>query len=269
MKQICHTWISLRAIGLLQDDPKTKGLVKILTPWAKHSCIGCWLPDMQKFKRGHGIIGNHTFKNAPYSGENEPRFVVKKRKLLKALDENLALHEFIRDSSTLDSFWWEQPYKAKQKEGEHLPNCLSSLFDTISDMLLLGDSTLDELVPGSTGYGDYLDSACALSKEQVSTFFFMVSHYIADCFMPCHADNRKLAKYERANVHGGWEKHWEKQIGRYFNKSELCVTSDTSEQVIEKAKELDGPLNLTFKTPLTWPVNKNDIWETAVLWCRA
>ena len=269
MKQIGHTWIALRAIGLIQDDPKTQGLAKVLAPWAKHSYIGCWLPDMSGFKKGHGIIGNHTFKNAPYNGSNKSRFVVSKRKLLNALDSNLALRDYIRSDSTLPKSWWDKPYKAKQKDGEHLPDCLSSLFDTIADMLLLGDTKLDKLVPGSTGYGDYLDPACALTKEQVSTFFFMMSHYIADCFMPCHADKRKLAAFKRGGVHEGWEKHWDKLVGTYFKKKKLKATTDSSRKIINKAKELDATLGLKFNTPLTWGDDENDIWETAIFWCRA
>ncbi len=269
MKQRGHTWIALRAIGLIQDDPKTQNLAQVLAPWAKYSYIGCWLPDMRKFKKGHGIIGNHTFKNAPYKGKNKSHFVLSKKKLLNTLDSNLALHEFIKSYSTLTSDWWNQPYKAKQKDGEHLPDCLSSLFDTVADMLLLGDTKLDALVPGSTGYGDYLDPACALTKEQVSTFFFMMSHYVADCFMPCHADKRKLCAFKRGGVHAGWEGHWENLIGTYFSKKKLKATSDTSGKIIKKAKDLDASLGLTFKTPLTWPDNDNDIWETAILWCRA
>ena len=82
MKQTGHTWIALRAIGLIQDDPKTEGLAKVLAPWAKHSYVGCWLPDMSGFKKGHGIVANHTFKNAPYKGKNKTHFVVEKKKLL-------------------------------------------------------------------------------------------------------------------------------------------------------------------------------------------
>ncbi len=269
MKQIGHTWIALRAIGLIQDDPKTRKLAQVLAPWAKHSCIGCWLPDMPKFKKGHGIIGNHTFKNAPYKGEGKLRFVVSKQKLLNALDSNLALHDYIRSILALKPFWWNQAYKAKQKDGEHLPDCLSSLFDTIADMLLLGDGKLDALVPGTTGYSKYLDPACALTKEQVSTFFFIISHYIADCFMPCHADKRKLATFKKGGVHEGWEKHWEKQVGTYFKKTKLLNTNDESRQVINKAKKLDSKFGLTFKTPLSWPNTDNDIWKTAIFWCRA
>lgn len=269
MKQISHTWIALRAIGLIQDDAKTKDLGKVLAPWAKHSSIGCWLPDMSKFKKGHGIIGNHTFKNAPYKGKDEARFVVKKQKLLDALDPNLALHHFISSCSTLKPSWWNQAYKAKQKDGEHLPDCLSSLFDTIADMLLLGDKKLDALVPGSTGYGADLHPDCALAKEQVSTFFFMMSHYIADCFMPCHADKRKLSSFKTGGVHEGWEEHWDKLVGTYFKKSNLKKTNNTSKQIIDKAKDFDATLGLTFNTPLTWPDNDNDIWDTAISWCRA
>lgn len=269
MKQRGHTWIALRAIGLIQDDTKTQDLAQVLAPWAKYSYIGCWLPDMQKFKKGHGIIGNHTFKNAPYTGKNKSRFVLRKQNLLDALDPNLALHDYISSDSTLGASWWNKPYKAIQKDGEHLPDCLSSLFDTIADMLLLGDPELDALVPGSTGYGNYLDPSCALSKEQVSTFFFMLSHYIADCFMPCHADKRKLAAFLKHGVHEGWERHWDKLVGSYFNKKKLKNTNDTSQQIIDKAKNLDATLGLTFKTPLTWPDTDNDIWETAIIWCRA
>lgn len=269
MKQTGHTWIALRAIGLIQDDPKTLGLAKVLAPWAKYSYIGCWLPDMPKFKKGHGIIGNHTFKNAPYTGKNKSRFVVPKKKLLKALDSNLALHKYINTKSKLPKTWWDKPYKAIQKDGEHLPDCLSSLFDTIADMLLLGDAKLDKLVPGSTGYAKYLDSSCALAKEQVSTFFFIMSHYIADCFMPCHADKRKLCAFKKGGVHEGWEKHWDKLVGGYFKKMKLKDTNDKSAKIIKDAKKLDATLGLKFNIPLTWGDDKNDIWETAILWCRA
>jgi len=269
MKQRGHTWIALRAIGLIQEDTKTLDLAKVLAPKAKESYIGCWLPDMSKFKKGHGIIGNHTFKNAPYNGPNKSYFVLKKDKLLASLDPNLALYDYIKSDASLTSAWWNKPYKAIQKDGEHLPDCLSSLFDTIADMLLLGDLKLEPLVPGKTNYGKYLSQECALSKEQVSTFFFMLSHYIADCFMPCHTDKRKLAAFKPKCIHEGWEKHWEKKIGTYFCKKKLKINTDTSQKVINQAKNLDAIFNLTFDKPLSWPDNNNDIWETAIFWCRA
>ena len=123
MKQRGHTWIALRAIGLIQDDSKTQNLAQILAPWAKYSYIGCWLPDMAAFRKG--------------------------------------------------------------------------------------------------------------------------------------------------GVHEGWEKHWEKLVGTYFSKKKLKNTADTFQQIIDRTKDLDAKLGLTFQTPLTWPDNNNDIWETAIYWCRA
>jgi hypothetical protein len=269
MKERGHTWIALRAIGLIQEDSKTTGLANVLVPKAKEACIGCWLPDMSKFKKGHGIIGNHTFKNAPYNGPNKSRFVLKKDKLLKSLDQNLALYDHIKFQSGLDQAWWNGSYKAIQKDGEHLPDCMSSLFDTIADMLLLGNTELDDLVPGATNYGNYLSQECALSKNQVSTFFFMLSHYIADCFMPCHTDKRKLAAFKPKCLHEGWEKHWEKKIGPYFSKKRLLHCTDSSQTVIDHAIALDADFNLTFDKALSWPDRGDDIWETAIYWCRA
>ena len=272
MKQRTHTWIALRAISLIQEDSKTRELAEVLAPLARHSYIGCWLPDMQGFKKGHGIVGNHTFKNAPYQGKDKWRFILPQDKLLAALDSNLALHGYLKEQATLDAAWWGSPYKAVQNDGEHLPDCLTSLHDTIADLLLLGNPELDALVPGVTGYGSYLDSRCALSKEQVATFFFMMSHYIADCFMPCHADKRKLAVYENRKkvIHSGWEGHWEKEVGTYFSKEKLKALPDgNSQQIIAKARELDARFNLSFKLPISWPETRNDIWQNAILWCRA
>ena len=130
MKQTGHTWIALRAITLIQEDPKTRNLANILAPWAKHSYFGCWLPDMPNFKKGHGIVGNHTFKNAPYTGKNKSRFVVPKQKLLDGLDPNLALHDFLGSVSTLKTSWWNQPYKAVQKDGEQITYTLEVSDDT-------------------------------------------------------------------------------------------------------------------------------------------
>lgn len=268
MKQRCHTWIALRAVDLISNDPDTKELSSVLIPRSKYSSIGCWLPDMNDFKKGHGITGHHTFKIAPYYDDDKDRFIVSKEKLLKALNHNFALYDYLKKDKKLDDHWWEQPYKAIQNEGEHLPSCISSVFDTIADMLLLADEDLDQLVPGDTSYDKYLKNSCAISKEQVSTFFFMISHYIADCFMPCHADKRKMCSYKYGGIHEGWERYLDNEIGVYFDKTKLLKTIDTSEEIIKKTKELDRVFGLIFNLPLTWGNNKDDIWETAVLWCR-
>ena len=65
------------------------------------------------------------------------------------------------------------------------------------------------------------------------------------------------------------EQHWEKLVGTYYRKDRLHDTADSSPQIINRARELDEKLGLRFTTPLTWPDTDNDIWETAIYWCRA
>ena len=269
MKQKAHTWIALRAIGLLQNDWKTKKLASILSPYARESCIGCWLPDMSSFKKGHGYTNNHTFKCAPYNGENPKRFIVKKNKLLNSIDKNLMLYSYIKNKSTLTSGWWSKPYKAIQSDGDHLPDTISSLCDTIYDMLLLGDSKLEKIIPGKPGYLKFLGNSCALSSQQVSMFFFILSHYVADCFMPCHSDKRKLSSFNNGKIHGYWEKRLDNKIGIYFSKHNILKTKDNPNKIIKKAQDMDDNFGLLFPSEISWGDLKNDIWQTSLMWCRA
>jgi hypothetical protein len=267
MKQTTHTWIALRAIGLIKTDLKMKGLYQILSPWAKQSSIGCWLPDMASFKKGHGRTNNHTFKLLPYGKPDKPRFILIKNKLLSKLDSNIDLHSFIKDECSLTDAWWKRAYKAKQPDGRHLPDVQSSIFDTILDLILLGDDEVDQLTPGTVDISKSLDDKLRITKEQVSTFFFMISHYVADCFMPCHCDGRPLAAYKN-KTHKQWELHWDRIVGDYFSKKKLLKTNDTPDQIIEKAKEVDQKLSLTFPEKLKHE-KLDDMWEMAIYWCRA
>ena len=266
MKQITHSWIAIRAIDLVRRDPRTRNLAKILTPWVKHSYIGCWLPDMTGFKKGHGYTKNHTFKMAPYSSDDTNRFILKKNDLLKELDSNTDLYKYLKNECTLPTTWWDRSFKAEQPDGRHLPDCLSSIFDTILDLILLGNKEVDDLVPGPINYSKYLTKKISLSKEQISTFFFMLSHYVSDCFMPCHCDNRDLASFKN-NIHKQWEIHWDRIVGNYFSKKELLKTSDSDEKIIEKTKEVDTKLGLDFKLPITFD-KSDDIWKISIFWCR-
>jgi len=92
MKQTTHTWIAIRALELIGQDRKTKGLAELLTPWVKYSYVGCWLPDMSQFRKGHGVVNNHTFKMAPFAGDHKDRFVISKDKLTAKIDSNIELH---------------------------------------------------------------------------------------------------------------------------------------------------------------------------------
>jgi hypothetical protein len=267
MKQAAHTWIAIRALELIQRDQKTKGLGQILAPWVKQSYIGCWLPDMPHFKKGHGLTQNHTFKMAPYEDDYPGRFVLGKDELASQIDANSDLREFLENTCSLDEDWWQRPFKAEQPDGHHLADCLSSIYDTIMDLILIGDEEVDDLVPGDVGFADHLDPRVTVSKEQISTFFFMMSHYVADAFMPLHCDKRPLAAYS-GKMHKQWEQHWENLVGDYFAKDALHTCEDDSQTVIGKSRDLDDELGLRFKLPITYD-QSHDVWKSAVYWCRA
>ena len=62
MKQATHAWIAIRAVGLLENDPATKGLASLLKPHVQSAAIGAWMPDLADSKLGSGDIDNHVFK---------------------------------------------------------------------------------------------------------------------------------------------------------------------------------------------------------------
>lgn len=268
MKQQTHTWIALRALALIKKDPKTRGLAKLLEHQARESYIGCWLPDMISFKKGHGQTEKHTFKMEPYKGDVAKRFVVEKNNLLRKLNRNLELHTFLSNDTTLNKTWWKGSYKADNSGGNHLPDVMDSLFDTILDLMLLGDKEVDKIVPGAINFTEYLTENIIIRKEQISTFYFMLSHYIADCFMPCHCDKRVLGSYKNGKVHKQWEMHLDNKIGSYFSKKNLIKSTAGTDQILMAAEGIDNIFGLSFPSKISFS-KKHDVWESAIFFCRA
>lgn len=54
----------------------------------------------------------------------------------------------------------------------------------------------------------------AISVNHIAMRFFILSHYIADCHMPLHCDNRPFS--EAVGLHGLIEKKWEDQVKKSF-----------------------------------------------------
>jgi len=266
MKQTTHTWIAVRALGLLANEGSTPGLVSILSLHLQHCHIGCWVPDMSSFKKGHGYTENHTFKIAPFPNDPGARFILEKDELLDHLDPATGLTRYLDEECQLPADWWAKSYKADQPDGRHLPDVLSSLYDTCLDLILMGDQEVDEMTPGTVNFAAYLEDEVAIRKEQISTFFFMLSHYIADCFMPCHCDDRRLAVYG-AKFHKQWEEAWDRRVGEYFAKAELAACGDDTETILQEAEQVDQKIGLEFPDTITTN-NEDDMWEQAIFWSR-
>ena len=60
----------------------------------------------------------------------------------------------------------------------------------------------------------------ATGAAQASLYLFMLSHYVADANMPCHADARALASYT-GKLHKEWEKYISAQVKDFPNPDQV------------------------------------------------
>ncbi|MHC4716532.1 MAG: hypothetical protein ACYS5V_06155, partial [Planctomycetota bacterium] len=269
MKQPTHAWIAVRAIALLDDEKDEKNLVKLLRPHARKAAIGSWIPDLGAAKRGTGKIQNHVFKIMPYKGDDADRFTADKAKLCKRLGSRRMMSEYLRDSDVLDDDWWSGAYKASPPPGKHLANCAMAMSTAMLDLLLLGESSVDRLLPGAVSFLKHLDREARTREEQAALHFFMLSHFIADACMPCHCDGRKLAGFDMG-LHQEWEAHWSRNVGRNFKKKQIRQARMSGEQILAQAREVDTAFDLDFGDNSVPALKKGrDVWLEMVDVCRA
>lgn len=267
MNQRTHTWMAIRAVKLLEETGAEPGLVKMLKPHVKSTAIGAWIPDMRDTKPGSGDIDNHVLKMKPYTGSQTQRFILVKKELLKRLGPKRGMHGFIKKDTTLGNAWWQRPYRADPQPGQHLANRSMALSTTLIDLLILGDPAVAKLVPGKVSFASRLDPNARPRKEQISTYFFMLSHFVADACMPCHSDARKLAGYSRG-LHKELEKHWSKTIATFFDKKRLLATTASAKTILNKAKDVGDKFGIQF--PGTIPdLKAKDAWKEILFVCRA
>lgn len=266
MNQRTHTWLAIRAIALLDDFKKPSGLIKLLKPHAKSAAIGSWIPDMKDSKKGSGDIDNHVLKMKPYKGNQKKRFIVNKKDLLKLLGNARMMHNYIKNDVTLTNSWWNKPYKAEPQPGQHLGNRAMSLSVTLIDQLILGDPKVAKLVPGFVRFVENLDPNARTRTEEVATYFFMLSHFVADSCMPCHCDDRNLHGY-RKGIHKELETHWSKKVGTYFEKRKFLKSNDSIDTILRISKQVDAKFNLKFPKKIPKIISK-DIWKEMIMVCR-
>ena len=267
MEQRTHTWIAIRAIALLEKIGDTPKLVKLLKPYVKTAAIGSWMPDLQDSKKGSGDIDNHILKMKPYNGAQKKRFTKKKSELLKLLGSKRKMYKYLKTDDKLNDNWWATPYKAEPQPGQHLGNRAMALSVTIIDLLILRDPNVAKLVPGRIGFITNVDEEARSTAAQVSTYFFMLSHFIADSCMPCHCDCRYLSSYSNG-LHKELEYYWKKQIGTYFDKKKLLKNTDSDDLILDESRRIDEKFNLSFPASIPKLVSK-DVWKEIVFICRA
>lgn len=271
MNQRTHAWIALRAIRLLETEgSENADLVKLLKPYSQEASIGAWIPDKRDAKLGSAQTQNHVFKIGPYKGpiELESRFVLPKDKLLKSIGKERMSSAFIdKYSSILIPSWWEKPYKSDPPPGKHLANRAMALDINNIDLLILGNSDVQKLLPGRIDFIDKMSADTRTKQGQVALFFFMLSHFIADSMMPCHCDERDLSDYANG-LHEELESHWSKIVGQYFDEKNLLNSAYSDDDILIEAEKVDSKFGITFNKVVPKTQSK-DIWEEVVLLCRA
>lgn len=276
MKQAAHSWIAVRAIGLLADRGGNEGLVSLLKPYACEASVGSWLPDNTDAKSGGSATENHIFKMLPLPGQPDTRFVAQKKPLLARLGPERHMSQYLAQDTNLKDNWWHGSYKAEiRKPGQHLPNRAMAVSTMLKDLLLLGDTDIVSLLGRGRDFDNYLVTAADTQKQAASTYFFMLSHFLADSCMPCHCDGRNLADYG-SGLHKEWEEHWDKAVGKPFLKDSLikkgpnpqaCVSG---EQAIANARSVDAIFDLDFSKTTVPPLRPGrDVWLETVDVCRA
>lgn len=268
MKQRTHTWLAIRAIALLEDEGEIPDLVKILKPHTKSAAIGSWIPDMADAKKGFGDIDNHIFKLKPYNGSGKQRFVKTKAQTLRNLGGHRRMGDFIKKwSVNLDDTWWNQAYRASPPPGQHLANRSMALSTTLIDQLILGDPKVACLVPGTVRFAHNLAPDARPRTEEIATYCFMLSHFIADSCQPFHCDARPMAGYS-AGVHKELEAHWNKLCGTYFEKKKLLENNDSPTKILRQAREVDQHIGIEFGPEIPG-LKARDLWLEVVYLCRA
>ena len=268
MKQRTHTWIAIRAIALLEEEGEVPKLVRLLKPHVRGAAIGSWIPDLADARKGFGDIDNHVFKLKPYRGAGKARYVKTKSQTLRSLGSHRQVAAFIRKwGDVLGDDWWKQPYRADPPPGQHLANRAMALFTTLIDQLILGDPKVARLVPGTVRFAANLDPGARPRPEEIATYCFMLSHFVADACQPCHCDARPMAGYS-AGLHKELESHWNRYCGTYFDKRRLMATEDSPSTILERAKDVDEKIGIRFDGQVPDLVAK-DLWLEVVYLCRA
>lgn len=262
MKQRAHTWLALRAIALLRDEGSQshQWFVDLIEPYAKAAAIGAWIPDLQESKKGSGNLDNHVLKMLPYPGDLRKKYVVMKKKLLDDLGSERQVSALLRQDQSLDSAWWQMAYKADPSPGQHLANRAMALTITIKDLLILGNQQIQNYLPGKVSFINDVDKNTLARQEEVATYLFMLSHFIADAGMPCHCDGRVLTNY-KGLLHKQLEARWEKKIGTFFEKKDFLQNKLSAKDILAKVREVDAKFKMTFQPAIPDLDKDHDVWN--------
>ena len=218
MKAIAHAWLALMALERLKkvkrsksfrrsflgknfkgyfignsfDDHFEKQAESFVNFFDKRKDAflkGAWFPDSVI---SDNLTGGHTFKLKKPTNKKE-------REAAKEFKNRTPNHlSSFRELNINKSRLNEKVYR---KSKYILPDRCEALTQAIRDMILIQKEE-------SKG------SDIIFNDNQITLYFLMLSHYIADAHVPPHCDNRDF--YGPSTIHPDMEKYWDKEIKKFY-----------------------------------------------------
>ena len=189
MKKYTHAWLAFMAIKRLQyaDIPEAnredaQSLVKWFHDYRDFVIEGSWYPD-EVFK---DMATSHVIKYRPSNENREQTF--------KKLPKNMKIYTLGQKSPL-----YKKPFVIEA--GNCADRCESIAHSIIDCFKILRME--DRGTPIAT------------TSNHIAMRFFILSHYIADCHMPLHCDNRSFSS--GSNIHGFIESQWDTQVKNSYS----------------------------------------------------
>ena len=189
MKKYTHAWLAFMAMKRLQyaDIPEVnrddaKSLVKWFHDYRDFVIEGSWYPD-EVFK---DMSTSHIIKYKPVKVGKEPEF--------KKLPKTMQMYTLGQKSD-----FYKKPFSIES--GNCADRCESIAHSIVDNFKIL---RMEER-------GNPLTT----TNNHIAMRFFILSHYIADCHMPLHCDNRSFSS--GANIHGFIETQWDNQVKKSYS----------------------------------------------------
>ncbi|MBW2974592.1 hypothetical protein KY366_02645 [Candidatus Woesearchaeota archaeon] len=212
MKSIGHAWVALMALERLKA-PKKDGYIgrnfrsfflgSSFNPYYKEQAErfvqffdkhkdafvqGAWFPDSVI---ADNLTGGHTFKLSRPSNEEEE----KEAKVIEnTTPGHLSCRRQFVDISRLKE-------KVCAKDKYTLPDRCEALSHAIRDMILIQRH-------------EPKGSDIMFNDDQITLYFLMLSHYLADAHVPVHCDTRDF--YTPPKIHPDMEGCWDDEIKRNY-----------------------------------------------------
>ncbi len=223
MKAVAHAWVGLMALARLTKLSKkfnkyykkqTADFVQFFDKHKDAFVQGAWFPDSVI---QDNLSGGHTYKLKEPDGKREKE---EARKITNRTPEHLSCRSLVKNPSAFNR-------KLYNKYKYTLPDRCEALSHSIRDMILIQRK-------------EPKGSDIMFNDDQITLYFLMLSHYLADAHVPMHSDARDF--YGPSTIHPDAEGFWDKEILKYyvFDKSKKCFDYDIDGMPELKEKKKDA-----------------------------